>query len=165
MRLSLLYINNLHKLHTNVFRLHPSSPNFHSCCYFFSQTLSLSSFLPSVNVCNPVLGHVILLGVDIQFPWVHPPISWDQDVSRSLKELNHGLPYGSHISSIPENVFGCDHLSFGLQIFLHYYSSKIHLLSLLMDMKDSSWIVFFNLHILGIYDQIHHRWSILMCDS
>ena len=95
MRLYFFYINNLHKLHTNIFRLHRSSPNFHSWCYFYSQTLSLSALLPSINVCNLILGPIILLGVVIHFPWVHLPISWTQDVSRSLKDLKHGLPYGS----------------------------------------------------------------------
>ena len=180
MRLSLLYINNLHKLHTNVFRLHPSSPNFHSCCYVYSQTLSLSAFLPFSNVCNLILGHVILIGVVIHFPWVHLPISWTEHVSRSLKDLKHGFPYGIHLlcndqlylqttkhpfSSIPKNIFGSYHYSFGLQIFSHYSSSKIHLLSLLMDMKESSLIVFLDLHILGVYDQRNHRRSTSMCES
>ena len=51
MILSFIYIKKLDKLHTNVFRLHPSSPNFHSCCYFCSQTLSMSAFLPSFCQC------------------------------------------------------------------------------------------------------------------
>ena len=180
MTLYIFYINNLHKLHTNVFRLHHSSLNFHSCCYFYSQTWSLSTFLPSVNVFNLILVPIILLGVVIHFPWFHLPISWNQDVSRYLKDLKHGFPYDSHLlcndqlylhttkhsfSSIPKNIFGCYHYSFCLKIFFHNSSSKIHLLSFLMDMKDSSLIVFLELHIVRIYDQSHHRWSTSMCDS
>ena len=33
-----------------------------------SQTSSTSAFLPSINVCNLILGPIILLGVVIHFP-------------------------------------------------------------------------------------------------
>ena len=160
MRLYFLYIKILHKLHINIFTLHLSSPNFHFCCYICSQTLSLSAFLPFSNVFNLILGLSMYQGLwrtsNMNFHMASMFCAMINFIYKQQNILFYPFLRIYLVLIITPLVFN---------YFSHYSSSKIHLLSLLMDTKDSSLIVFLDLHILGIYDQRHHSWRTSMCDS